>query len=86
MATDLGNVAAAARLGRISALSKRGRALRPGLSPGIGLALLLLAGGPARVAEPSAADAEFFEKEVRPLLAEKCWGCHGEDRAKGDSG
>src|SRR5262249_37582332 len=39
--------------------------------------------GPVRAAEPSAADAEFFEKEVRPLLAEKCWGCHGEDRAKG---
>ena len=46
----------------------------------------MLAGGPARAAEPSAADAEFFEKEVRPLLAEKCWGCHGEDRAKGAEG
>jgi hypothetical protein len=57
--------------------------LRPGFSPGIGLALLLLTGGLARAAEPSAADAEFFEKEVRPLLAEKCWRCHGEERSKG---
>jgi hypothetical protein len=47
------------------------------------LAWLLLAGGMARTAEPSAANAEFFEKEVRPLLATKCWGCHGDDRTRG---
>ncbi|MFM7846006.1 MAG: c-type cytochrome domain-containing protein, partial [Planctomycetota bacterium] len=23
---------------------------------------------------------EFFEKQVRPLLAEHCWGCHGPKR------
>ncbi len=34
-------------------------------------------------AEPSAADIEFFEKKVRPLLVEKCAQCHGEARAKG---
>ena len=22
-------------------------------------------------------DTEFFEKNVRPLLVEKCWPCHG---------
>jgi hypothetical protein len=38
---------------------------------------------PAEAGEPSAADAEFFEKEVRPLLAESCWRCHGEMRARG---
>ena len=27
--------------------------------------------------------AEFFEKSVRPILAEKCQKCHGGDRAKG---
>ncbi len=34
-------------------------------------------------AEPSAAESEFFEKEVRPLLVEKCLKCHGDKRAKG---
>ena len=34
-------------------------------------------------AEPSAAHAEFFEKEVRPLLVEKCLECHGEEKPKG---
>ena len=34
--------------------------------------------------EPSRADAEFFEKDVRPLLAAKCWPCHGDSgRPKG---
>ncbi len=27
--------------------------------------------------------ARFFESHVRPLLAEKCWNCHGEKEAKG---
>ena len=27
--------------------------------------------------------AEFFEKEVRPLLAARCLQCHGEGKAKG---
>ncbi len=29
-------------------------------------------------AEPSAADLEFFEKSVRPLLADHCLQCHSE--------
>jgi hypothetical protein len=37
----------------------------------------------ARAAKPTAAEAEFFEKEVRPLLVEKCWKCHGETTHKG---
>ena len=33
---------------------------------------------------PLRADAEFFEKSVRPLLVEKCWPCHGDaGRPKG---
>jgi len=36
-----------------------------------------------RAADPTAAEAEFFEKEVRPLLVEKCWECHGEEMHKG---
>jgi hypothetical protein len=31
----------------------------------------------AHAAEPDAAGIEFFEKEVRPLLVEKCQECHG---------
>src|SRR3954451_25117878 len=30
----------------------------------------------ASAAEPSAADLEFFEKKIRPVLADKCYGCH----------
>ena len=25
----------------------------------------------------------FFENKVRPLLAEKCWSCHDEEKQKG---
>ena len=34
---------------------------------------------PKAAADPhvSAEAAEFFEKEVRPVLAEQCYGCHG---------
>ena len=32
--------------------------------------------------EPNAGD-EFFEREVRPLLAEKCFSCHGRGQKKG---
>src|SRR5262245_46621352 len=34
-------------------------------------------------APPDPAQAEFFEKQVRPLLAENCWQCHGPDKQKG---
>jgi mono/diheme cytochrome c family protein len=39
--------------------------------------LLLSFGVPARAAPVSPADAEFFEKSVRPVLADNCWSCHG---------
>lgn len=32
----------------------------------------------ATAAEPSAADAEFFEKQIRPLLIRHCYQCHGD--------
>ena len=36
--------------------------------------------GAAPVTDPVA--AEFFEKEVRPLLVERCFSCHGQDKDK----
>jgi hypothetical protein len=47
------------------------------------LLLIGLAWPLANAGEPSVAGTEFFEKEVRPLLVEKCWQCHGEGRTKG---
>src|SRR5438876_269843 len=32
---------------------------------------------------PSSEAAEFFEKEVRPLLVDKCFKCHGDMKNKG---
>jgi mono/diheme cytochrome c family protein len=32
---------------------------------------------------PSPAQVEFFEKQVRPLLVEKCHQCHGADKQRG---
>jgi hypothetical protein len=49
---------------------------------------MLLAGlaGGSRADEPikvEAADSEFFEKEIRPLLIERCQKCHGEKKTSG---
>jgi len=37
----------------------------------------------ASAAEASAAGLEFFERKVRPLLAEQCYSCHGAEKQKG---
>ncbi len=60
-------------------------ALRSGYSFGISLTLLLFVSKvPAQpTAQPLTAADEFFEKEVRPLLVEKCARCHGDVRPKG---
>jgi hypothetical protein len=54
---------------------------------GICLVILLVLPGRAwfwaSAEEPSLADAEFFEKEVRPLLVETCWKCHGDTKPRG---
>jgi Protein of unknown function (DUF1553)/Protein of unknown function (DUF1549)/Planctomycete cytochrome C len=48
----------------------------------IGFALLsVLTAGAARGDDPAA--LEFFEKDVRPLLASRCQKCHGSEKQKG---
>lgn len=41
--------------------------------------LLLSLAAPVSAAEPGAADTEFFEKRIRPVLAEQCYSCHSAD-------
>jgi len=36
----------------------------------------------ATAAEQSAAEVEFFEKQIRPLLAAHCYDCHSQDNAE----
>jgi hypothetical protein len=46
--------------------------------------MVLLGGLPLSVVvadELSPAEARFFETDVRPLLVEKCWPCHGDTKA-----
>ena len=44
------------------------------------LCALLIA---AMVSRPSRAADEFFEKQIRPLLAEHCQSCHGDQKQEG---
>jgi hypothetical protein len=36
----------------------------------------------ADVAKPDPAQVEFFETKVRPVLASRCWSCHGSQKQK----
>jgi hypothetical protein len=48
-------------------------------------ALLVFALAPASAAEPPREQVEFFEKKVRPLLADNCFKCHSQTgKKKGD--
>ena len=38
----------------------------------------------AAVATPTPEQIEFFEKQVRPVLAEQCFSCHGPDKQKAE--
>ncbi len=61
--------------------------LAGGLRSRISFSILLLVGLgtgiPVRAAEPSVAGREHFERKVRPLLAENCYSCHGDEKQKG---
>ena len=50
------------------------------------LPAVLWAAGSLTGAEFTAADLEFFEKKIRPVLAEHCYKCHSADakKLKGD--
>ncbi len=46
-----------------------------------------LASAPGRADEPppvGAEDEAFFEAKIRPVLAEKCWSCHGDAKQTSD--
>ncbi len=44
--------------------------------------LALSASAAEQAAIPTAAQLEFFEKEVRPVLADHCYKCHGKEKQK----
>jgi hypothetical protein len=47
------------------------------------VALWVLLSAPLRADEPSSAGLEFFEKNIRPILAQHCYECHGGGEVKG---
>lgn len=53
-----------------------------GIGPGLGAARLSAAesGSAALGAKPTAEQVEYFEQKVRPLLAARCYECHGEKK------
>jgi mono/diheme cytochrome c family protein len=44
---------------------------------------LALGGDGSKPRPPTPREAEFFESKVRPVLAERCFGCHGPEKQKG---
>ena len=54
----------------------------PGGARSFGLIVLAVWAVPGiLVAQERGGDAEFFEKKIRPLLADHCYECHGPDEA-----
>ncbi|MFP6620626.1 MAG: c-type cytochrome domain-containing protein, partial [Pirellulaceae bacterium] len=49
------------------------------------VALAILIVGPwMAAAEPTEAESEYFEKQVRPILVLRCYECHSEDSVESD--
>ena len=49
------------------------------------VALLLVASGAVlHAAEPTLEQSRFFETKIRPLLAKRCFSCHGEKKQEGE--
>ncbi len=55
--------------------------LFPPFKPALTAAALLLLPAALRAADAEA--LKFFEMKIRPLLAEQCFNCHGQDKQKG---
>jgi mono/diheme cytochrome c family protein len=53
------------------------------LTPVLALSLWATPRSAAADPKPDPAQIEFFEKQVRPLLVEKCQECHGSEKQKG---
>ncbi len=58
----------------------------PTLPLGLISGLLLLAVSPALAGEPSSAKKVDFNYEIRPILSDKCFNCHGPDAGKRKAG
>ncbi len=50
----------------------------------LGLALIAFAAAPAHAADPL--DIEYFETEIRPILAARCYECHSADSGEPEGG
>src|SRR5690349_13242898 len=48
----------------------------------VGLAFALLGVVPTSGAADNAAGLEFFEQKIRPILADNCYKCHGQESTK----
>lgn len=62
------------------------RGIRPARANILGGLAVLLVSASAIAQTPSAEQIEFFEKNIRPVLANNCYRCHGEDVEKLKSG
>jgi hypothetical protein len=70
-----------------SCVGKRGSALRRqstrrSLTLSLVVALLSSAFSIANAAEPTAAEIQFFETKIRPILADRCYDCHSQKSTK----